>query len=143
MDMRHSNASAQEDTDTSGNNPLGIIRLLRATANALVTQLELYGQLARIEWEQEKNRMMRMLAIALLGFACLLCFLLFMGILAITVTWATDYRIATIIAFMALYALGFASAWYQVKRLAARGSETFAATREEMTADLALIKSKL
>lgn len=53
--------------------------------------------------------------------------------------WDTAYRIPTIVAVVAAYALATGIAWLRVRRLLARGQAAFAATREEFAADIALL----
>lgn len=120
-----------------------IITRLRAMAKIVLTRLELHGQLVSVEWAEERQRLQQLLAISLLGFIFLFCALLFVGIFAIALTWASDYRIPTIAGMLTVYTIGFGFCAYRVLQLAARSSATFAATREEVAADLALIRSQL
>jgi uncharacterized membrane protein YqjE len=110
-------------------------------AEALVIQGLLHAQLARIEWEQEKNRLLKMLAVTLLGFACLLCVLLFAGALVLAMTWETPYRIAAVAGLVLLYGSGTAMAWRRFRALSALGGEIFTASLEELAADAALLKA--
>jgi len=116
---------------------------LRLIGAALSTQAVLHGQLARVEWEQEKNRLSKLLLVASLGIACLLCALLFIGILVLVSCWETPYCIPAVMAIIALYSLGVGIGWYRYQLLLAQGSEAFAASREELAADIALIKKNL
>lgn len=63
-------------SDSTTINALGAIRILRSAGGALFDQVALHGQLARLEWDEEKNRLLKMLAGAVLGLACLLCVML-------------------------------------------------------------------
>lgn len=120
-----------------------IIKRLRSMAKMLLTRLELHGQLVCVEWAEEKQRLRQLLVVSLLGFVFLFCGLLFVGIFAIALSWATDYRIHVIGGMLALYILGFCLCAYQFSILTERSSASFAATREEVAADLALIRSQL
>lgn len=122
---------------------MDLIQRLRSMAKILLTRLELHGQLVSVEWEEERKRLRQLLAITLLGFICLFCAILFVGIFAIALSWATEYRIITIAVMFALYSAGFFLCAYRFSVLAARSSATFAATREEIAADMALIRSQL
>jgi uncharacterized membrane protein YqjE len=124
-------------------NPLRLLRIMRSAGSALLAQAALHGQLARVEWAQEKARLLRMVLIAALGFACLLCVMLFAGLLLLAVSWDSVYRIPAFVAVIGIYALGVGVAWYQLHGLAALGDQAFAATREEISADLAMLKSRL
>ena len=68
-----SEPASQPTPDSAAINPLDVIRILRSAGGSLFTQVALYGQLARVEWAEEKNRLLKMLVVALLGFASLLC----------------------------------------------------------------------
>jgi len=124
-------------------NPLGAVRLLRSAGRALLGQAGLYGQLARLEWVEEKNRLVKMLAAGIVVFACLLCFMLFAGLLVLALSWNTPYFIAAILLMIVVYAAGLGIAFHILQAQASLGGQSFAATREEFAADIALIKSKL
>jgi uncharacterized membrane protein YqjE len=130
-------------SDSASINPLDVVRMLRSAGAALFTQAAMHGQLARIEWAEEKTRLSQMLIVGLICFASLLCVLLFAGALVLAFSWDTAYRIHAAVALIIAYALVAAFAWGRLKALSARGSQAFAATREELAADLALLKSKL
>lgn len=135
--------SSPANSESVAINPLKLIRLLRSASGALFAQAALYGELAQVEWAEEKNRLRNMLLLTLLGFACLLCALLFAGVLLLVLSWDTGYRIPALLSLIALYALGLGIAWRRFQALSALSSQCFAATREELAADMALIKSKL
>jgi uncharacterized membrane protein YqjE len=103
----------------------------------------LHGQLAQVEWGEEKNRLLKMLVGALLGFACLLCVMLSLGALTLALCWETVYRIPVAAVLVALYGLGTGFAWRRFVALSALSGQSFAATRLELAADLALLRSKL
>lgn len=124
-------------------NPLHAYRLLRSAGGALLGQAALYGKLAKVEWAEEKNRLVNITVVGAAAAACLLCLMMFVGILAIAISWDSAYRIHAIAAMIAVYGLGLAIAWHRLRGLSALNEKTFAATREEFAADLALIKSKL
>ena len=120
-----------------------IINRLRSLAKIVLTRLELHGQLVGVEWAEERQRLQQLMAISLLGFIFLICAFLFIGFLAIAFTWDSHYRMHTIVAMLVFYMLGLAVCVYRFACLAARSSATFAATREEVAADLALLRSQL
>lgn len=124
-------------------NPLGALRLMRSAGKALLGQAGLYGQLARLEWAEEKNRLVKMLAAGAVVFACLFCFMLFTGFLVVALSWNTPYFIAAIVLMIGIYAAGLGIAFYILQSQASLGGQSFIATREEFAADIALIKSKL
>jgi uncharacterized membrane protein YqjE len=116
------------------------LRLLFAAGGALLTQAGLHGQLARLEWAEEKFRLQQMLIIGLLGFTTLLSSMIFIGILVMATTWDTVYRLPAIIGVVALYGLSTGFAWRRLRSLSSQGKEAFAATREEFAADMALLR---
>lgn len=122
-------------------NSLDIIRLLRSAGGALFAQAALHTELIRVEWAEEKNRLVKMLLLALVGFACGLCLLIFVGVLVLALSWDTEYRIHAVVALIALFGLGIFIAYRRFQKLSALSPNAFAATREELAADLALMKS--
>ncbi len=130
-------------SDSPAINPLDVVRMLRSAGAALFSQAALHGQLARVEWAEEKDRLLKLLLVGLLGFAGLLCVMLFAGALVLAFSWDTAYRIPAAIALIVAYGLGTGFAWSRLQLLSAQGSQAFAATREELAADLSLLKSKL
>lgn len=143
MDARAPTQDSPQTANPNAVNPLDVVRLLRSAGAALVAQASLHGQLACVEWAEEKARLKNMLLLALTGFAFLLCFLLFAGVLVVALTWDTPYRVAGILAVTSVHAGAAFLAWKKFNALSALGSRAFAATREEIAADIALIKSKL
>jgi len=109
-------------------NPLDVARLLRAAGGALFKQAALHGELARVEWGEEKARLFKMLAV---------------GALVLAFSWDTTLRVPAAIAIVAVCLLGTGIAWSRLRALSAMSTQAFAATREELAADLALFKSKL
>jgi uncharacterized membrane protein YqjE len=130
-------------SDSTAINALGAIRILRSAGGALFDQIALHGQLAQVEWDEEKNRLLKMLAGAVLGLACLLSVMLTVGALVLALCWETLYRVPAATALVGVYALGTGLAWRRFSTLSALSGQTFAATRVELAADLALLRSKL
>lgn len=120
-----------------------IIQRLRSSAKTLLVQCELHSRLAAVEWQEEKARLQQLVAMTLLGFLCLLCCMIFIGLFIVAIAWHTEYRILGIGGVVLLYATGVLLSYFRIKSLVALGSETFAATREEIAADIALIRSRL
>lgn len=116
---------------------------LRRAGGALLTQASLHGQLASVEWQQEKQRLLAMLATLILGTASMLCVMLFTGLLVLLLAWSTPYRIVAVVAVIAAYAIATLLAWRKLQALSALGEHSFAATREELAADLAELRSAL
>lgn len=131
------NATPRDDSS-----PQRVVRVLQSAGGALLVQAVLHGQLAAIEWKEERHRLQRMLALTLAGFACLLCTLLFAGALALSASWETGYRIHVLALLMLLFGFGTVLAWQRFGIRAAAGDHSFAASREELAADIALLKAK-
>lgn len=129
--------------DAAGLNLLEVLRLVRVAGRALLTQISLHRQLACNEWAEEKRRLGKMLTVIVLGFACLLCFLLAGGALLLGISWDTPWRLPVAVALVVGYGLAAALAWRRLSALSAGGSQSFAATRAELAADLDLLRSKL
>jgi uncharacterized membrane protein YqjE len=124
-------------------NPLELIAALRSAGKPLFVQLALHGQLLRIELAEERNRLLKMVAATLVCFIGLLCTLILAGVVALAFTWDTPYRIPAAIAVVGVFVLVTGLAWWRLRVLAARGRQSFAATREEIAADLALLRSRM
>lgn len=144
--MPHPQASDPASTpgrDAFAINPLTAIRMLRSASGALIAQLGLHGQLVSVEWAEEKARLTGMLTAGLLGFAALLCLMLFGGVLSLAFSWDTPYRgiVATVV--MMAYALVAGIAFRKLSALTALGTHSFSATREELAADIAMIRARL
>lgn len=126
---------------STGIDPVGVFRTLAAAGASLFSQATLHGELARIEWAQERRRLLTMLVITLLGFACLLCVMLAASALLLALCWDTAYRIPAAVGLIALHGLGTVIAWRRFQALAALGGQGFAATRAELAADVALLRN--
>ena len=96
-----------------------------------------------MKWAEEKQRLLHILLTTLFGFACLLCLMLLGNALALALSWVTAYRIHALLGLLCLHGLAIAIAWRHLHHLIGKGSSSFAATRAEVAADIALIKSTL
>ena len=141
--VENSNSAVPLTAESASVNPLDAIRLLRSAGKTLFTQAALHAQLARVEWEEEKGRLLKMLLVLLLGFAGTLCVLVFVGVLVLAFSWETAYRIPASIGLILAYTIGVAVAWRRLQALSAQSGHAFAATREELAVDVAMIRSKL
>ncbi len=129
--------------DASSINPLQVLSVVRSASSALLAQATLHAQLAQVEWEEEKQRLAKMLIFTLMGFACFLCLLFFVGAFLLTLSWDTEFRIPVFIALIFCYLLALLWAGFKLSLLAEQGRNSFAGTRAEIAADIALIKSAL
>lgn len=135
--------STHAGTEAGSVNPLQLLNIVRSASGAFFAQASLHAQLAQVEWEEEKQRLAKMFAFTLVGFACFLCLIFFTGALTLAIVWDTHYRIPVFIFLLFCYAGGIVWAGFQLKKLAALSENSFAATRAEIAADVALIKSVL
>ncbi|GGY77765.1 hypothetical protein GCM10011613_22930 [Cellvibrio zantedeschiae] len=133
--------TAGKDTDSV--NPLQLINLFSSAGSALSAQASLHAQLAQVEWEEEKQRLCQMAIFSVIAFAFFLCFLLVLSAFAIALSWDTPYRIPVFIVLILAHLCVVIWAGLRVKALAALSSNSFAATRAEIAADIALLKSVL
>jgi uncharacterized membrane protein YqjE len=124
-------------------NPLELIAALRSAGKPVFAQLALHGQLLRIELAEERNRLLKMVAATLVCFIGLLCSLILAGVAALAFTWDTPYRIPAAIAVIGVFVLVTGLTWWRLLALSAQGRQSFAATREEIAADLALLRSRM
>ena len=123
--------------------PVKVLRILCKAGGDVFTQAALHGQLAQIEWAEEKNRLFKLGLFAALSFVSFLFVMLFGTLLALALSWDTPYRIHTLLMIMVFYMLLTVVAWRRFKLLSALGSKRFAATREEISLDLEMLKGHL
>ena len=90
------------------------LRLFRSAGSALFAQAALHEQLARVEWREEKSRLLQMLIVILLGFAFLLCGLLVTSGALLAWSWTTPYRLAVVLGLIAFFLVAIAIAWHRV-----------------------------
>lgn len=129
--------------DAGSMNPLQVLSVIRSASSALFAQATLHAQLAQVEWKEEKQRLSKMLIFTLIGFACFLCLLFFIGAFVLTLSWDTKFRIPVFLLLIFGYFLALTWAAFKVYALAEQGNNSFAGTRAEIEADIALLKSVL
>ena len=122
---------------------LDVIRALRAAGSVLFAQAALHGQPLRVDWADEKRRLSKMLVAAALAFACILCAMLLIAVLVLALSWDTAYRVPCVVVLIAAFTMIGEIARRRVLTLSALGASSFAATRAELAADIALVKSSL
>jgi uncharacterized membrane protein YqjE len=135
--------NALTGTDAGSMNPLQMLTILRSASGALLAQATLHAELAHVEWEAEKQRLYQMFVFTLMGFACFICLSMVVSAFAIALSWYTPYRIPVFIVLILGYLGALLWAGLRIKALLALSSQSFAATRAEIAADIALIKSAL
>jgi uncharacterized membrane protein YqjE len=118
------------------------LRVLRTAGPALAAQAGNYAELVGVEWTEERRRLLRLALATALGFAFLLCILLASGAVLLAATWDTGWRWPSAAALLIAYASGLAWSWQRAAATHAQGSASFSATREELAADLAILRSR-
>jgi uncharacterized membrane protein YqjE len=116
---------------------------LRRVAKSVMYQFDLYGQLACVEWKEEKKRLTGMLISLMLGFTFFFSLLFALSSLVLMFSWDTQYRNWVMTALVCFYGLGVWFAWYSFRKLDNNGSQAFSDTREEIAEDIALLRKKM
>ena len=124
-------------------NPLGALRLLRSAGGALFAQAALHSQLARVEWAEEKIRLTRIAIAAIVALVSTICLLLLGSFVLLALSWNTPFQIHVIVGVLVVYLVAILLSIRALMQQIALGALSFAATREEIAADLALLKAKL
>ena len=139
--IKSSSSSAKGDDGSTG--LMDIVRTLRTLGGTLGAQAGLYGELLQLEIALEKQRLMRLAVLFTIALVALWCFLLFGAILIVALVWDTEYRIPVIGALVVLFVIVIFAAVWRVKAIINSSGKMFASIREELAADIALIKSQL
>ncbi|MEX2489562.1 MAG: phage holin family protein [Pseudomonadales bacterium] len=116
---------------------------LRRVAKTVFYQLDLYGKLLSVEWEEEKSRLTGMLISLLLGFIFFFCLLFTLSSMLLVFAWDTQYRDWVMIALACFYGLGILFAWYRFRSLGNRAAQAFSDVREELATDIALLRNRM
>lgn len=117
----------------------GLARLLDR-GEAVLSQAGLHGQLVWVDWLEEKSRLLKLMLTVLLGFATLQALLLSITVLIMALSWNSLYRLTALVGLGLVFAAILGWVWQRLKQLAALGDHSFAASRRELAADLALLK---
>lgn len=143
---------AQPDQRTESNRPhavpapsfsvLDLVRSVYITSDGLFRQTRLQGELVKLEWEEEKTRLLQMLLALLIGLTFLICSLGCVSVLVMALFWDSPYRIPAVLLLIGMHTSGLVLAWRRFQALSARSANAFAATREELAADIALFGSR-
>lgn len=139
--LQGTSSSSKDDDDSTG--VMDILRTVKSFGNTLGAQAGLYSQLLQLELEQEKKRLMHTCILAAIVLMSFWCFMLFAGVLLLAFVWESQYRIATIGGLVALFLAVTLIAVWRIKVLHERSGQAFASIRQELAADIAVIKSQL
>lgn len=127
----------------SGIGPFSAVRLVRLAGADLLDQAGLHAQLAHVEVQQERQRLLRILALGVLGLACLVSVLLSAGALVLAASWDGAYRLHVAGGLVVAYAFGLGLCWQRLRRAAATDAGLFQASLEELSADAAMLRRHL
>ncbi len=116
---------------------------IRPAIGALLTHGVLLARLAQVEWATEKLRLTRLLALSLIATVMTVVLLLTISIFAMAAAWDTPYRWAVALALVVLYAAGLVLVLRRLRQLISIKESAFAGTRDELSADFALLKQRL
>jgi len=116
---------------------------LGSTTSALLAQGALYGQLAWVELNVEKDRLLQLLLTMLAGFSMLTSLLISLTLFFLAASWDTPYRLLVLIATAAFYCIVLGIIWWRFMTLSFLGNLAFADTREELSTDMELVRSRL
>lgn len=119
------------------------LRLLSLAGPDLLTHMSLHAELLQVEWAAERTRLRQMLLTVVFGFACAITLLLLSSVMVLALSWDTPYRIAALLGLLLIQGLACALTYWRWRLLVARGNARFAATREALAADIALLESLL
>jgi uncharacterized membrane protein YqjE len=110
--------------------------------SALLAHAALHGQLAWVELQREKNRLLQMSLVLLAGFSLLTSLLVAVTTALLLATWNTPYSASVMAATGFLYGAGMVLLWLRFSMLAAKGDQAFCGTREELAEDMTQLRSR-
>lgn len=120
-----------------------IIKKMYKAKDAIHAQAALHRDLIRLEWQEEKRRWLKILALGALSVIFLFCSFAFIGVLVILLSWDTQYRLHSVVGLVITFALAVVVTWWRLLALVALGRNAFIASREELAADIAMFKNSL
>ena len=120
---------------------LPMLGTLRQAGGAVMDHLALHGRLLGTELQQEKRRLTRMLQAAILGLASVICLMIAIGTLLVLTAWDTPYRLHSVVALVLIYGVTTLAAWRAFQAGALKSDGAFALSRENLAADLRLLRN--
>lgn len=119
----------------------GAMDALRALGALLHEMAHVRGALLAVELREEIRRRRSMLLLAVAGIALLHMALLFSSVLIAAFFW-DSHRLGAIAAMVAFYFAGAGAAFLQLRRATIDSPPPFAASRRELTEDLAQLGTR-
>lgn len=141
MDALQGGSSSSKDDDSTS--VMNVLRALNSVKNTVEAQSGLYSQLFQLEWEEQRRRYNRILLLLAIAFFSFGCFMVFAGVFFLVLIWDHELRNWYIGGMLCVYALVAIIAIMRIKSLQASWGRPFAAVRDELKADLDVIKSRL
>lgn len=115
----------------------------RSVGGALLTQATLHAELLGEAWLVEKDRLRGLAVASLLLATCLICTSLAVGALVVSISWDTAQRVPIVAGLLIAYGLATVAAWRSLSRQVLIRNEVLAASRDELAADLRLLRDNL
>ncbi|MBV8620776.1 MAG: phage holin family protein [Curvibacter sp.] len=115
----------------------------RRAASEAAQAAEDRAELFVIEWQEEKQRLQRLLVSGILVAMFTLVLLLLLSLALALQFWDTPSRMLAIWAVVLLWFLLWSAAFLALSRALAQGRKAFACTRQELARDWAELKEEL
>jgi uncharacterized membrane protein YqjE len=122
---------------------LRAVQLVRVGGMLVLDHAVLLVQLAQLEWAEERERLKKLIASAVVGAVLLGVGLLHVSALAVFLTWGTPYCLYVAVGLTLLYLVALFCLWRHVVGLVHQGGDPFAGSRNELAATVELLRSRL
>ncbi|MEJ2800392.1 putative membrane protein YqjE [Comamonas sp. BIGb0124] len=99
--------------------------------------------LARIEWAEEKRRMLKLVLLTIAALALTIVALVVLSFAVMASYWDTPHRATAVWVVAGIWLVGWAAALYTLISTARASGQAFQGTRDELARDWATLKEKL
>ncbi|BFM12014.1 hypothetical protein R50072_21670 [Simiduia litorea] len=122
---------------------LDIMNLVGSAETPLLRQLQLHGQMIRLDWQKEKARILHLYLMSLYGLSCFISLLISLGLLVLTISWDTPYRALSIVIVCSAY--GLASYFFYINSIKTinQPEAPFSTSIKEINEDITILKKHL
>lgn len=117
------------------------LRVLVQARHDLISHGQLHAQLAGIELELQKRRLLRLMLLALIGWSTLTCTMLGTAALVVGSSWDSPYRLLAMLSMPLIFGGATCAIWRAARSTLRDGAKSFAASLEELAADAALLRN--
>lgn len=114
----------------------------RGVAGSVLTLLQKRGELAALEFQEQRHRLLDQLIRLAVAVVLALMMLITGTFLVVALTWDTAARFWVLCGLTLAYGGGALACWRQVRRIQAESPPPFAATLEEFKKDRAWFQDK-